>query len=95
MDTQEELKGVQKKVKELQTKIKEAHLRQDRLLGSSVRSEIDRLTVIYLDGGGRWEGEGAWISHPLSSVSPPFTSGSSHGNITKLWEDASVSTLEL
>ena len=34
---QEELKEVQKRVQEMQGKIKDAHLRQERLLGSSSR----------------------------------------------------------
>lgn len=37
VDTQEELKEVQAKVKLMQAKIKDAHLRQERLLGSSNR----------------------------------------------------------
>ena len=35
---QEELKEVQRRVEEMQVKIKDAHLRQERLLGSSNRS---------------------------------------------------------
>jgi cellobiose-specific phosphotransferase system component IIA len=35
---QEELKEVQKRVQEMHSKIKDAHLRQERLLGSSSRS---------------------------------------------------------
>ena len=44
---QEELKEVQKRVEDMQVKIKDAHSRQERLLGSSSRSEISYVSIGY------------------------------------------------